>query len=416
MAEPIDVLILAARFEVRGSSTQTLNIAEHMPKAGQLLVDHTTVPTKTAADGNGNESKPTASKTDAPKPGESKKKPTAGPKPPVSVRVVCLDDSRLTTFQRESIHSDAIGALGWPIVGRLGRRYFLNAVIESPPDVIHVQGLRMHGVGRWLANQLQRPYVITLHRPMTPRDRLRLDPVYGRNVIATSEAIRDSVVAATRIPHSQVTVIRNGVVPPDCRHHVPILDRGHRAVIGTAGPLEAGQGLTRFLRAIPRILAGGPAPLVGGTQSPEFLVAGAGPDERHLRRLAHDLGIQSKTTFVSNLYDFSESLSAMDLFCLPVERPGMGITMLQAMARGVPVIATDVGDVSQVITDGVTGLVIPPSDDDAIVTAVTSLLRDVNKARQIGAAAQELVLERYPLDNMLVDMFHVYKNAVEHTQ
>lgn len=391
MSDTIDVLILAGRFEVRGSTTQTLNIAEHMPRMASPK-DEVQEP----------KAEPVAGTK------ESRKKQPSGP---AKVRVVCLDDNRLACHQRDAINSEDIAPLAWPLIGTIARRYLLSSIFDSPPDVIHVQGLRMHSVGRWLARKLNRPYVITMHHVLTNRDRLRIDPRTCAKIVATSDEIRESVIANARVPNSMVALIRNGVVTPSDAGTREILGHSHRAVIGTAGPLEAGQGLSRFIRAIPRILAEGPAPLAGGSLSPEFLIAGAGPDERHLRELARDLGVQSKTTFVSNLYDFSESLSAMDVFCLPVERAGMGVTMLQAMACGVPVIATDVGDVSQVITDGITGLIIPPADEDAIVKAVSSLLKDVGRARRIGQAGASLIRDRYPLNNMLSDMLNVYREA-----
>lgn len=399
MAKPLDVLILTDRFEVRGSSTQTLNLAEHMAQRGKSSC-------VTATNGEGSARNDRSSKTS-----KSKAVSSGDGEQEIRVRVVCVDSSRLSEHQRASIRCEAIRPLGWPLFGRLARRYLLGAVFDSPPDLIHIQGLQMHSLGRWLARKLQKPYLLTLHRAIAPRDRLRLDPQFGRRILATSEPIRDSVLAGGRVPQELVALVRNGVVAPPASELPSILDYGRRAVIGTAGPLEAGQGLSRFLRAIPRILANGPAPLAGGNLSPEFLIAGAGPDERHLRKMARELGVQSKTTFVSNLFDFSESMTATDIFCLPVERPGMGVTLLQAMARGVAVIATDVGDVSQVIDHRKTGLIIPARDEDAIVSSVCSLLADVGKARAMAAEGRKLVCDRFPLNNMLDDVYRVYVQA-----
>lgn len=395
---PLDILLLVGQFEVRGSSTQTLNIAEHIAQLGMEEAAEKDLLDQPAS---------------AEAKSETKSKRERSRKievPPISVRIVCHNAARLSESQRQSLKLTQINPLAWPVVGTLGRRYFLSSVFDNPPSLIHIQGQSMHGLGKWLARRLNRPYVITLHRELTRRDSFRLDRTWGRRVVATSETIKRSVLGNTKTPPDFISVIRNGVVQPTNVSTDRILDGSHRPVIGTAGPLEISQGLGHFLKAIPQILAAGPGD--GSDEGFEFLIAGAGPDERQLRQLARDLGIQSVTTFVSNLYDFSESLAAMDILCLPAERPGMGVTMLQAMARGVPVVTTDVGNISQVVQNGQNGILVPPADPAAIARAITALLKDAHQTRKIAAAGQQMVQDRYPLRNMLSDMLVVYRDAV----
>lgn len=358
---PPRVLLLAGRFEVRGSSRQTLNLLDSLPERG------------------------------------------------FEPSVLCLDARRVSSARSSNERITEMRALGWPLLGKLLRPLLLLDVLQDPPDLIHVQGVGMHAVGRWLARQTKRPYVLTVHADPDPRDSLRLHRTWGKAIVATTEPIRDAVLAGRRVDAGSVRLIRNGVstgVRVD-----PILTQGRRPVVGTAGPLEAGKGLHHFLRAIPHILANGPGPTqpYGG---PEFLIAGAGPEETSLRALARELGVAARVTFFSNLHDFAESLNAIDVFVLPSERPGMGVTMLEAMGMGIPVICTDIGRAGSEIRDGETGLLIPPADSDAIADRVTTLLRDPIKARRIGEAGQRLVRGRYPLANMLDDMAAVYHEAL----
>ena len=131
------------------------------------------------------------------------------------------------------------------------------------------------------------------------------------------------------------------------------------------GPLEAVKGHVFFLGAAQRVAAAHP--------ETEFLVAGAGPEEENLRRLARELGINHNVTFASNLYDFSASLAAMDIFCLPSLRQGLGTIMLEAMALGRPVIASGVGGIYSVVRNNETGLVVPPSDSAALAERILEL-------------------------------------------
>src|SRR5690606_21945349 len=145
-------------------------------------------------------------------------------------------------------------------------------------------------------------------------------------------------------------------------------------------PLEATKGLPFFLGAAARVVREYP--------DCEFLISGAGPEEHNLRRLARSLDLASHVTFVSNLYDFNMSIDAMDIFCLPSLQQGLGVTMLEAMARGRPVIATGVGGVHSIVTDGKTGIVVPPSDSVKLSEKILELLRDPEKARRIGEAGR----------------------------
>ena len=394
-SDPFDVLLLAGRFEVRGSSKQTLDLATFLPTA-------TTI-------------EPAAPPAGGDAAAESESQIRLSFPRAVRTKIVCLSAARLSEHRTAGLDLMEVAPVRWPVVGPFLRRYLLADVLRNPPDLIHIQGQTMHELGRWLARRVKRPYVLTLHREPAPRDRLRLDRVWGRGVVAVTSAVREAVLACTSVPQDRVRLIRNGVSAPGRGVRRDVFSPGRRAVVGTAGPLEAGQGLEHFIHAIPRILSATLGPdwneREGPPSGPEFLIAGSGPDEAALRRLTRDLRVDARVTFVSNLFDFAESLSAMDLFCLPAERPGMGVTMLEAMSRGIPVIATDVGPVTHVVEAGQTGLLIPPASPAAIAEAVTSLLHDVPRALSLGQAGQTLTRERFPLRNMLEDTLSVYAEA-----
>lgn len=356
------VLLLAGRFEVRGSSRQTLSLLDHLPDRG------------------------------------------------FDPRVVCLDARRVLSARHSGDRIEESRALGWPLLGKPLRPLLLLEHLQSPPDLIHVQGAGMHGVGRWLARRTRRPYVLTVHEVPDHRRSIRLHRTYGQRLIATTEPIRDAVRETGQVPAARLRLIRTGVQVDE--RSEPILATGRRPVVGTVGPLEAGKGLHHFLKAIPHILAAGPGPTHPG-EGPEFLIAGAGPEEFALRTLARELGVASRVTFFSNLHDFRESLAAIDLFVLPSERPGMGVTMLEAMGTGIPVICTEIGRAGNEIRDGHTGLLIPPANSEAIAAKVVALLRDPLQARRIGQAGQRLVRERYPLAHMLDDVTDVYREALD---
>ena len=118
-------------------------------------------------------------------------------------------------------------------------------------------------------------------------------------------------------------------------------------------------------------------------------------------------------TFVPNLYDFAISLEAMDIFCLPSLRQGLGTIMLEAMALAKPVIATGVGGVYSVIRDGETGLVIPPSNSESLSNSILELLNDPLKARAMGESARELVRQQFRVETMVEKTVEQYQLAVQ---
>ena len=144
----------------------------------------------------------------------------------------------------------------------------------------------------------------------------------------------------------------------------------------------------------------------------EFLIAGAGPEESNLRKQVRELGIVAHVTFVPDLMDLHQSLSAMDIFILPSLKQGLGTIMLEAMARARPVIATSAGGVYSVVTDGRTGLLVPPRDSAALARRIGELLDDPLKARQIGRAARDMVRREFPISRMVEQTAWLYRTIV----
>jgi len=349
----LQVLLLAGRFEVRGSCAYTLRLAEGLEKER------------------------------------------------VAARIVTPDARLVDSRVRGRVKIEEVRRLGTPVWGELAGRFLLNEVRDEPPHVVHIQSIRALRYGSRLARRLGRPYVITIHKHPDEGAKLRIDRRDCRKVIAVSDSVRDDLVRRFELPYELVTVIVSGVdttVPADVR--MP-LEPGRVPVIGTAGPLEAVKGLPWFLGAARQVLE--------VRSDVEFLMAGAGPEEANLRRVARELEIAEKVTFVPYLLSFTESLSATDIFVLPSLQQGLGTIMLEAMALGRPVIATGVGGVSSVIHHGETGLIVPPQNSGELARRILELLEQPARARAFGTRARQLVVERYNVETMVQKTADVYR-------
>ena len=354
---PLKVLQLAGHLEVRGSSSYTLRLAQYLAKEG------------------------------------------------VTATVICPDARAVDPQRRAALAIEEYAHLTIPVWGRVVMELLARRLQEDAPDLIHIQSRHMLSHGTWLARRLGRPLVLTVHDCLEPRERLRFDRRVGRRVIAVSESVQEALLQQGRLSEKLITVIPSGVETGDQIDLPPVLDPGHTPVVGTAGPLEAIKGLPYFLNAAQKVLAAG--------RKVEFLVSGAGPEESRLRRLSQKLGIESHVVFVPNLFDFSPALSAMDIFCLPSLSQGLGTIMLEAMALGKPVVATQVGGVEQVVCDNETGLVIPPSDSNRLSERILELLDDPLRARAIGEAGRQLVRREFGVVRMVEQTAAVYRDVLE---
>ncbi len=318
--------------------------------------------------------------------------------------VVCGDASLLGSAQRQAIDLYEYPLLFNSVAGRFVRGFLLRDLKGDPPDLIHIQHRNVLPLGRWLAARLERPYIVSIYDYLRPDETLAFDTVWGRRLVAVSDSVAEDLLERRVAPEDLVSVIHSGVETDVADSGFEVLQTGKTPVIGTAGAMEVGKGFRFFLDALPEILA--------QCDDCEFVAAGAGPDESYLRRRARELKVVDHITFVPNVFDFSASLSAMDIFVMPSIRQGLGTTMLEAMARGKPVIATRAGGVDAVIDDHRTGLMIPPADSKALAEAVLKLLNDPEMARRIGRHGQELVQKKFGVSRMVEGYAALYREVL----
>jgi len=352
----LKALLFAGRFEVRASSAYTIRLARSLSEYG------------------------------------------------VEPRIVCTDARRIAPDVRWSLPIDVYEHLQNPILGPLAFEALRRDHAAHPPDIIHAQTPSVVKPAVQLARRLGCPCVVTFSASPPPTMRF---PEIGRGcqaAIAISSAIRDDLIRRNRVRSNLLRVILSGVDVPDADDISEVLEPGHTPVIGTAGPLETSKGLPYFVGAAARVMRTHP--------ETQFLVAGTGPEEHNLRRLSRELGVAGRLTFASNVYDFSRSMTALDVFCLPSLRQGLGATMLEAMAIGRPVIATRVGGVDSIVTDGETGLIVPPSDSARLAERIEELLDDPVKARRIGEAGRKMVRQRFQVSRMVAETAALYGEVI----
>jgi glycosyltransferase involved in cell wall biosynthesis len=137
--------------------------------------------------------------------------------------------------------------------------------------------------------------------------------------------------------------------------------------------------------------------LVARNYDLDLHIAGDGPSKACLQDLARKLGVESRVSFLGNLseQEVARELSSSDLFILPSLAEGLPVSAMEAMAVGVPVIATNIAGTSELIESGKSGLLIPPTDPEAIAEAIVVMASDYEFRCRAAAAAREKVIEEF---------------------
>ncbi|HUP70237.1 MAG TPA: glycosyltransferase family 4 protein [Acidimicrobiales bacterium] len=225
-------------------------------------------------------------------------------------------------------------------------------------------------------------------------DRLTLRRLATRHV-AVSEAVADRLAARERVPRSRVTVIPGGKDPGRWapagrrdevrgRYGIPLDAR----VVGWSGRLHP-------VKAVPALVAA--VALLDGWW---LVLVGGGEDEARIRRSVEDADIGNRVVMTGELADVAPLLEALDVFCLPSAWEGMPGALLEAMAAGLPVVATRVGGVGEVVDHGVSGLLVAPGDVAALAGAIASALEQP----ELGRHAQEAVQNRFS-ETVMIDAY-----------
>jgi glycosyltransferase involved in cell wall biosynthesis len=299
----------------------------------------------------------------------------------------------------------------------------LTLIRRERPDIVHTHTAKAGLLGRiaaWLAGV---PLVVhTFHghvfqgyfSPARTRIFVALERWLARRthrLVAVSERVRDEVLA-------------RGIGRPERFHVVPVgLDlqrfaecdprRGQLRVELRLPPQAPLVGIVARLVPIKRheLFLAAAAAVATRMPSCRFLVVGDGERRHALEGMARELGITDRVLFLGWRRDLERIYADLDVAVLTSANEGSPVSLIEAMASGVPVVGPRVGGVPDVIDDGVSGIVVPPGDAAPVAEAIVRLLGDVELRRKMGAAARERALRLYGADRLVADITALYRGA-----
>jgi glycosyltransferase involved in cell wall biosynthesis len=144
-----------------------------------------------------------------------------------------------------------------------------------------------------------------------------------------------------------------------------------------------------------------------------FVLVGDGPERAALEKQVHQLKLEDRVLFFGFRNDIQNWLSACDLFVLPSLYEGLPIAVLEAMAAGKPVIATDIPGNREAVVDGLTGCLVAPQDPRSLAVAIRSLLADSALRKRMGQAGREIVSQKFSMKEMVRQVTEVYTECLE---
>ena len=169
--------------------------------------------------------------------------------------------------------------------------------------------------------------------------------------------------------------------------------------------LRPEKGQDTLLAAAPRILARYP--------DASFTFVGEGPRREALETLTRALGITERVRFLGESRDVAPILAEHDLFVLPSRSEAFPNALIEAMATALPVVATDVGGIPEVVRPGINGRLVQPDDAGALADAVLALMDDPAAAAALGRAARADVVRHYTIDRMVERFEQLYLAEIE---
>lgn len=315
-----------------------------------------------------------------------------------------------------------------PLYDGVAVAHLVREIRRLRPHILHTHTAKAGAVGRTaaiFAGSARPPVVVhTFHGhvlrgyfdPLRTRFFTETERMLARHtteLIAVGPEVRDDLVDLGIAPRDQFTVIRLGI---DLESRVLGAEAERVEIRRVFGLSEARYvvgwiGRMTAIKRVPDVLRAFRGLLDQGVDAALVLV-GDGPDRVEIERLAGELGIMRNTYFVGYQRDVRPYYALFDTLMLPSANEGTPVVAIEALAGGRPVVATRVGGVPDVVTDGEDGILVEPDDISGLTRALATLALDRDLRERLGRRGREAVVPRYRVDRLIDDVDALYRRLL----
>ena len=305
--------------------------------------------------------------------------------------------------------ADKISSLGITVVDLgMSSKWRIDALIRlyrlliaEHPTILHTRMFHANIPGRLLGRLAKTPIIISSEHTMGQEGRIRiwLNRVTAHladRVICVSQSIANYAHEIIHIEPEKLIIIPNGVdgtsfqkLPSKQQARLAFQLPADSTLIGAIGRPRPVKGYSYLLQAL--------AGLAENYPQTHLLFVGEGPDRAKLIQQADTLNVSDRVIFLDDQEDIPFLLAALDIVAIPSLFEGMPVVALEAMAAGLPIVGTQAGGTPEVVEDGVTGLLVPPAQPDALASALEQLLVNPALREKMGRSGQARVAARYSI-------------------
>lgn len=286
----------------------------------------------------------------------------------------------------------------------------MRSLHHGRPDVVHCHNIAPTVMGAPAARLARVPCIVsTRHGTATRNPRFErkfwLAARLCHRVVAVSQSAAERLAAVPWALRDKLVLIRNGA-PRPALPETPALSRPRSGALTliSVGRLHRVKDYPSLLRAMAIAIADMPAL--------RLFILGDGPERSRLENLAASLGVDRNVEFLGVRHDVGYWLAQADAFVLASVSEGLPVALIEAFAAGLPAIVTDAGGMPEVVGCCGAGIVVPPSQPEALARAILALARDPARLRALGEAARRCYAAHFTLERMVADYFRLYLDVL----
>lgn len=303
----------------------------------------------------------------------------------------------------------------------------VRLITSTKPDIIHLNSSKAGAIGALavltakILGRVRTRVVFTVHGWGFKEDRNRLQKLIIFSISWVSSLLQDKLILLTRadlesaqrfIPQRKLALIPLGISDPVFlsrqegrdffNRHLPRPLSPQTVIIGTTAELTKNKGLSHFIDAIHHMMN------KTGDAILHCVIMGDGEEKKSLHQQAERLGVTNHISFLGFVPDAKKYLSGFDVFVLPSLKEGLPYAIMEAMSAGLPVVASNVGGIPDLLTHGISGCLVGAKNSEALASELTLLLHDRDKRKKIGENAQKSLRANFMFTRMIQRTITLY--------